>query len=253
MQRTDSFEKILMLGKIKGRRRRGWQRIEMVRWHHRLDGHEFEQALRVGDGQGSLGCCSLWGHKSWTPLSDWTEPNISAISPALVVKHKSTKSTKDHSCLYDGLLDSWIWFSSTSIILIHPCDFVKVKWKLCIFDACEDHSWVSRWLSCKKICLPNRRCRLILGLGRFPGGGNGNPLQYSYLENPMDREAWWAAVHGVTDSWIWLSDWAHTQRWLALMSLKVFKNIVLPWIYVFIHNILECKWQVSILFLNTVT
>ena len=36
---------------------------EMVGWHHRLDGHESEQALRVGDGQGSLACCSPWGHK----------------------------------------------------------------------------------------------------------------------------------------------------------------------------------------------
>ena len=36
---------------------------------------------------------------------------------------------------------------------------------------------------------------LILGLGRSPGGGRGNPLQYSYLENPMDRGAWWATVH----------------------------------------------------------
>ena len=36
------------------------------------------------------------------------------------------------------------------------------------------------------------------GLGRFPGGGHGNPLQYSCLENPMDGEAWQAAVHGVT-------------------------------------------------------
>ena len=35
------------------------------------------------------------------------------------------------------------------------------------------------------------------GLRRSPGGGNGNPLQYSCLENPMDREAWWATVHGV--------------------------------------------------------
>ena len=35
-------------------------------------------------------------------------------------------------------------------------------------------------------------------LGRSPGGGNGNPLQYSCLENPMDRAAWWATVHGVT-------------------------------------------------------
>ena len=38
---------------------------------------------------------------------------------------------------------------------------------------------------------------LISGSGRSPGGGNGNPLQYSRLENPMDRGAWWAAVHGV--------------------------------------------------------
>ena len=38
---------------------------------------------------------------------------------------------------------------------------------------------------------------LIPGLGRSPAGGNGNPLQYSYLENPMDRGAWKATVHGV--------------------------------------------------------
>ena len=38
---------------------------------------------------------------------------------------------------------------------------------------------------------------LIPGLGRCPGEGNGNPLQYSCLGNPMDRGAWWAIVHGV--------------------------------------------------------
>ena len=42
---------------------------------------------------------------------------------------------------------------------------------------------------------------LIPGSGRSPGGGNGNPLQYSCLENPMDRGAWWAIVHGVAKSW----------------------------------------------------
>ena len=41
----------------------------------------------------------------------------------------------------------------------------------------------------------------IPGSGRSPGEGNGNPLQYSCLENPMDREAWWATVHGVAKSW----------------------------------------------------
>ena len=56
------MEKTLMLGKIEGRRRRG-QQDEMVGWHHGLDGHEFEQALGIGDGQGSLACCSPWGCK----------------------------------------------------------------------------------------------------------------------------------------------------------------------------------------------
>ena len=41
----------------------------------------------------------------------------------------------------------------------------------------------------------------IPGSGRTPGGGYGNPRQYSRLENPMDRGAWWAIVHGVTKSW----------------------------------------------------
>ena len=39
----------------------------------------------------------------------------------------------------------------------------------------------------------------ITGLGRSPGGGHGNPLQYSCLENPMDRRAWWATVHWVAE------------------------------------------------------
>ena len=46
----------------------------------------------------------------------------------------------------------------------------------------------------------------IPGLGRSPGGGRGNPLQYSCLENPMDRGAWQATVHGVSKSLTWLSD-----------------------------------------------
>ena len=41
----------------------------------------------------------------------------------------------------------------------------------------------------------------IPGLGRSPGGGHGNPLQYSWLENPMDRGAWRASVRGVAKSW----------------------------------------------------
>ena len=69
MWRSDSLEKTLILGKIESRRRRGQQRTEMVGWHHWLYGHEFEQALGVGDGQGSLLCSISQGCKE----SDMTE------------------------------------------------------------------------------------------------------------------------------------------------------------------------------------
>ena len=50
----------------------------------------------------------------------------------------------------------------------------------------------------------------IPGLGRYPGEGNGNPLQYSCLENPMDGGAWWATVHGVAESQTRMSDFTFT-------------------------------------------
>ena len=74
--RTDSLEKTLMLGKIEGGRSRGQQRMRWwVGWHHWLDEHEFEQALGVDDGQGSLECCSQWGHKELdtTEWLNWIE------------------------------------------------------------------------------------------------------------------------------------------------------------------------------------
>ena len=55
-QRSDSVEKTLMLGKIEAEE--GTTEDEMIGWHHRLNGHEFKQALGVGDGQRSLACCS---------------------------------------------------------------------------------------------------------------------------------------------------------------------------------------------------
>ena len=50
----------------------------------------------------------------------------------------------------------------------------------------------------------------IPGSGRSPGGVHGYQLQYSCLENPMEREAWWATVHRITENWAWLSDLAYT-------------------------------------------
>ena len=63
MQRTDSLEKNPDAGRDWRQEEKGVTEDEMVGWHHRLYGHEFEQALGVSDGQGSLACCSPWGHK----------------------------------------------------------------------------------------------------------------------------------------------------------------------------------------------
>ena len=75
MQRADSFEKTLMLGKSEGKRRRGRQRM---RWLDGIiNGREFEWTPRVGDGQGGLACCSQWGRKEsdTTERLNWTELN----------------------------------------------------------------------------------------------------------------------------------------------------------------------------------
>ena len=86
-------------------------------------------------------------------------------------------------------------------------------------------SWDSVWDSvCKRPFISKSRFEVLVvrnlpanagdvketdsspGLGRSPGGGNGNSLQYSCLENLRTRGAWWAAVHGITKSWTQLSD-----------------------------------------------
>ena len=59
--------------------------------------------------------------------------------------------------------------------------------------------------------------------------GNGTPLQYSCLENPMDRGAWWAAVHGVAKSQTWLSDFTFTFHFHALEKEMATHSGVLAW------------------------
>ena len=79
MRRVDSLEKTLLLGRIGGRRRRGWQRMRWLDGH--LNGREFEWTLRVGDGQGGLASCDSWGHKEldMTEQLNWTETKASTL------------------------------------------------------------------------------------------------------------------------------------------------------------------------------
>ena len=70
MQRTDSFGKDPDAERDWGQEEKGMTEDEIVGWYHQPDGPEFVQAPEVGFGQGSLVCCSSWGHKSQTQLSD---------------------------------------------------------------------------------------------------------------------------------------------------------------------------------------
>ena len=63
MRRANSLEKTPVLVNIEGQEDKGATEDKMVGWHHQLNGHEFEQALGDGKGQGSLACCSPWGRK----------------------------------------------------------------------------------------------------------------------------------------------------------------------------------------------
>ena len=74
MPRANSLGKTLMLGKIEGGRRR----MRMVGWHHQLNGHEFEQTPGDSERQGSLACCSSWGHRE-SDMLDWLNNNIGII------------------------------------------------------------------------------------------------------------------------------------------------------------------------------
>src|SRR5574337_312428 len=69
----------------------------------------------------------------------------------------------------------------------------------------------------------------IPGSGRFPGKGNGNPLQYSCLENPMDGGAWKAAVHGVAEGRTRLSNFTFTFHFHALEKEMATCSSVLAW------------------------
>ena len=100
MWKTDSCEKTVMLGRIEGRRRRGWQRM---RWHHGVsDG--FGWTLGVVDGQRGLVCCSPWGHKSRTWLCEWTELNWTELIHRWNIQQN-----------YERLI-SFIFFNFSSVI-----------------------------------------------------------------------------------------------------------------------------------------
>ena len=103
----------------------------------------------------------------------------------------------------------------TKKILIDNQDGVITHLELFFFFKPRANDYTTKQLILLKDMFKASACYVgdlgsIPGLGRSPGEGNGNPLQYSCLENPMDRGAWWATVHGVTKSQTRLSDFTFT-------------------------------------------
>ena len=120
---TDSLEKTMMLGKIEGRWRKGWQSMR------RLDGStdsmdmRFEQALGVDDGQGSLVCCSPWGCKELdkTKRLNWTEYMVST-SPSMMIIIKIAQITDRISrARRDSALTVLLTLLKQFWVYLNPC------------------------------------------------------------------------------------------------------------------------------------
>ena len=107
-----------------------------------------------------------------------------------------------------GVAKSRTWLSDWfDLICIYITD------SLCC--TAETNTGIPRWHSGKNPPVNAGDSGLIPGLGRSPGGQNGNPLQFSCLENLVDRGAWQATFHGVAKSQTQLSNWAHTHKKLT--------------------------------------
>ena len=104
--------------------------------------------------------------------------------------------------------------------LFHILVILEMFQTFALFVIFVELPWWLRWL---RICLNAGDLNSIPGLGRSSGEGNGHPLQYSCLENSMERQAWWAAVHGITKSWT--QQWLQHSLALYLLWVPVISNL----------------------------
>ena len=96
-----------------------------VGWHYQLDGHEFEQALGVGDGQGSLACCSPWGHKE-SGLAEWL--NWTELIVAFLKKKKKKKSI----FLPLSSAQPWVYQVAYFFLMWSGFSWLQSHWRACI-------------------------------------------------------------------------------------------------------------------------
>ena len=113
------------------------------------------------------------------------------------------------SVFIPGFTDCLVWDLSISLVCSLAISFVEILHFIFLGNCWSDEG-LPGGAVVKNSPASARDVGSISGWGRSPGVGNGNPLQYSSLENPVDRGVCWAIVHGDAKSWTWLSDWAHT-------------------------------------------
>ena len=125
-------------------------------------------------------------------------------------------------CVSSGLSHTSVYYSPSRGIVQLVAFLIHLTTVLSVLLICQIYlQWEGQLIVLNKcqiyICFPGGSdgkesdCNagdpdLLPGLGRCPGEGNGNPLQYSWLKNPMNRGALWATVRGIMKSWTWLSN-----------------------------------------------
>ena len=162
MGRVDSLGKTLMLGGIGGKRRRGWQRMRWLDWHHWLDGCESQWTPGVGDGRGGLACCNSWGRKEsdMTEGLNWTELNLQCLSNALA-KWQDRKDIQICSW-YVNCFSLWskkceFWYEDSEnglffLMLSLYFLFKTIYWNV-VSQCCVSFRYTIKWLSYTHISL----------------------------------------------------------------------------------------------------
>ena len=172
-------------GKDWRKEEKGTTENEMVGWHHQLDGHKFEQAPEVGDGQGSLACCSPWDCKELDMIEqlNWTELPIG--------------ERQDSSITYTVLCGPF--HLPTSPQTSSP-----------LLPLSKHTGFLSALLATGPLHM------LFLFKTFFHLFAQLTPILSKLQEMVKDREAWRTAIHGVAKSQTWLSDWTTPIQFLDL-------------------------------------
>ena len=139
---------------------------------------------------------------------DWTQ--VSRIGGRIFTDRATSEDLLFHFCLFVKQLALFIYCLPYFVELLLCCCFT--------------------WLSGKESTCSEGDTVSIPGLGRSHGEGNGNPLPYSCWDDPMDREAWQATVHGVAKSQTQVSNWALTQTFGG----EIFFNVAL-YVCMYVH------------------